>query len=447
MYTAHFGLTAEPFSISPDPRYLYMSERHRDSLAHLLYGVHRPGGFVQLTGEVGTGKTTLCRCLLEQLPPEVDVAMILNPRVTVTEFLASVCDELRIPRTGEPWSVKLLVDALHRHLLDAHARGRRTVLIVDEAQQLPSGVLEQIRLLTNLETSTQKLLQIILIGQPELTNMLNQKNLRQLNQRITARFHLVPLGKRDTRAYIRHRLRVAGGDSALFTPAAIRMVHGLSGGIPRVINILCDRAMLAAYVREARRVTPSMVRRAARDVRGTTRRWWAPWTLAWRVALAAVGAIALSGAVLTVSSRGGLPHEASAPAPPRLESIPALSSEPRPPSGGILGDPGARGRDVAGGRTPTPSTQGRGAIPGALGDVLEAMREEKRGSPARAGNTSESSDGAAAIERGELRQVGKAGRGNSSASATHNAGVRSAVGGAGDTAGGPRTLPARTLKP
>lgn len=363
MYTEHFGLCGEPFSISPDPRRLYMSERHRDGLAHLLYGVHKPGGFVALTGEVGTGKTTLCRCLLEQLPPEVDVAIILNPRVTVTEFLASVCDELRIERTGEAWSVKALVDSIHRYLLEAHGRGRRTVLIVDEAQQLPSSVLEQIRLLTNLETPTQKLLQVILIGQPELGSLLNQKTLRQLNQRITARFHLIPLAMQDTRAYIRHRLRVAGGDGALFAPAAIRAVHRLAGGIPRVINILCDRAMLAAYARGARSITPAMVRRAARDVRGTLGAPRAFRTLSWRAALAALGAIALCGAILAASGRGVLSQGPPTSGPATVEGGSVASS--------ATGIPAA---DVPANLSSTPGNRGQAGKRGVPAEVRRATR-------------------------------------------------------------------------
>jgi len=192
MYTAYFGLAELPFSITPDPRYLYMSGAHREALAHLLYGIGEGGGFVQLTGEIGTGKTTLCRCLLEQLPPGVNVALILNPKLTDIELLATLCDELRIPYPAPSTSRKLLVDALSQHLLDAHARGERTVLIVDEAQDLAPEVLEQIRLLTNLETPTRKLLQIILIGQPELVRLLGREDLRQLAQRVTARYHLLP---------------------------------------------------------------------------------------------------------------------------------------------------------------------------------------------------------------------------------------------------------------
>src|SRR5919201_4070009 len=236
MYLGHFGLKEPPFSITPDPRYLYMTERHREALAHLLYGIGQGGGFVQLTGEVGTGKTTLCRCLLEQVPPEVDVALLFNPKLTSFELLAAVCDELRIPYPEGTTSLKVLVDALYRHLLDAHARGRRTVLIVDEAQDLSAEVLEQIRLLTNLETTREKLLQIILIGQPELITLLEREDLRQLAQRITARYHLEPFAADETRAYIRHRLQIAGRTRGLFTEAAMRTVHAASRGIPRLIN-------------------------------------------------------------------------------------------------------------------------------------------------------------------------------------------------------------------
>src|SRR5512143_372585 len=236
MYTSFFGLQEKPFAITPDPRYLYLSARHAEALAHLLYGIGEGGGFVQLTGEVGTGKTTLCRCLLEQLPPEVDVALILNPKLTDVELLAAVCDELGITYPPGTESRKVLVDRLYQYLLDAHARGRRTVLILDEAQDLAPDVLEQIRLLTNLETSTRKLLQIILIGQPELIRVLAREDLRQLAQRVVARYHLHPFSAEDTRAYIRHRMEVAGQKGKIFSEAAMRRVHAASRGIPRLIN-------------------------------------------------------------------------------------------------------------------------------------------------------------------------------------------------------------------
>jgi len=295
MYTTYFGLTEAPFSMTPDPRYLYMSERHRDALAHLLYGVGEGGGFVQLTGEVGTGKTTLCRCLLEQLPPRADVALILNPRLTDIELLAAVCDELRISYPAGTTSGKLLVDVLYRHLLDAHAQGRRTVLIVDEAQDLTTEVLEQIRLLTNLETPTQKLLQIILIGQPELIRLLDRKELRQLAQRVTARYHLLAFSEDDARAYIVHRLRIAGQKEKIFTDAAVRAVYGAARGIPRLINAICDRALLGAYTQDQRRVTSATARRAASEVLGETLTPWLGRRWQWAGAAALV-AVLVTGA-------------------------------------------------------------------------------------------------------------------------------------------------------
>jgi general secretion pathway protein A len=313
MYGPHFGLTETPFSITPALRYFYMSEKHREGLAHLLYGIRQPGGFVQLTGEVGTGKTTLCRCLLQQLPPEADVALILNPRVTAVEFLGSMCDELRIPYPADTRSIKVLVDAIYRHLLDAHAKGRRTVLLVDEAQTLSPLVLEQIRLLTNLETATEKLLQIILIGQPELIRLLQRPRLRQLDQRITARYHLRELSRQETCGYIAHRLQVAGGSDTLFTPMAMRLVHRLSGGLPRLINIICDRALLGAYAHDRHRVTVAIVRRAGKEVRGS-----APWRqslgrLARASGLSALGAVTAGAVILVTASQLSLPRNDAAP--------------------------------------------------------------------------------------------------------------------------------------
>jgi general secretion pathway protein A len=298
MYTAYFGLTEPPFSIAPDPRFLYMSERHREALAHLLYGISAGGGFVQLTGEVGTGKTTLCRCLLEQVPPEVDVALILNPRLTDVELLATVCDELRVPYPAGTSSRKLLVDGLYQRLLDGHARGRRTVLIIDEAQNLAPEVLEQVRLLTNLETTTQKLLQVILIGQPELIRILEREDLRQLAQRVTARYHLLPFSEAETSAYISHRLEVAGQKQKLFSDEAMREVHRAARGIPRLINAICDRALLGAYAQDRRRIEVATVRRAASEVLGrpVARHAVRPWQ--W--AALALGAVALAALLATL---------------------------------------------------------------------------------------------------------------------------------------------------
>src|SRR5579864_7485380 len=282
MYTRFFGLAEKPFAITPDPRYLYLSERHAEALAHLLYGINESGGFIQLTGEVGTGKTTVVRTLLSRVPHHADVAVILNPRVTPVEFLLTICEELGLPiEAADRSSVKQMVDALNRRLLAAHAEGRRIIVIVDEAQNLSAEVLEQVRLLTNLETNTQKLLQIILIGQPELRELLDRNELRQLAQRITGRYHLNPLTHQETIAYVRHRLRVAGATSDIFTSFALSEVHRLAGGVPRVINVICDRALLGAYTQDRHRVTASMVRRSAQEVFG--RRllpWWLPWSAA-----------------------------------------------------------------------------------------------------------------------------------------------------------------------
>jgi general secretion pathway protein A len=327
MYTEHFGLAEPPFSLTPDPRYVYMSERHREALAHLIYGISQGDGFVQLTGEVGTGKTTMCRCLLEQLPADVDVALIFNPRLTSHELLASVCDELRVAYPAGTVSVKLLVDSLYRHLLAAHERGRRTVLIIDEAQNLSVDVLEQVRLLTNLETARDKLLQIILIGQTELGALLERQELRQLAQRVTARYHLRPFSHEETRAYIVHRLGVAGRTRMLFSPWALREMHRLSRGVPRLINVICDRALLGAYATSRTWVDVHTVRRAAREVRGVRmggRR------LPWVAALAALAGLA---ALLLTSDRlGGF---FSVPELPKdVSTVAVVTSTDMPPASG-----------------------------------------------------------------------------------------------------------------
>jgi general secretion pathway protein A len=330
MYVQHFGLREAPFAITPDPRYLYLSERHREALAHLLYGVGEGGAFVLLTGEVGTGKTTVCRALLEQVPPEVDVALVLNPRLSSEELVATVCDDLGVARPAGPGSLRDLVGALNRHLLDAHARGRRTVLVVDEAQGLREEVLEQVRLLTNLETDRAKLLQVLLVGQPELAALLARPALRQLAQRVTARYHLTPLSREETRAYVQHRLRVAGASRGLFQPAALRAVYRASRGVPRLVNVVCDRALLGAYARGARHVDAATARRAAAEVAG--RSGPATWRWAWGAG-AAAAAVLGAAALLTAGPgrtawwpRDGRPDPGSAaaarpaPGPAGLES-------------------------------------------------------------------------------------------------------------------------------
>jgi general secretion pathway protein A len=270
VYTEFFGLHEKPFAITPDPRYLYMSARHTDALAHLVYGISESGGFIQLTGEVGTGKTTLIRSLLERMPEKADIALILSPQLTTLEFLQTIAEELgcMLPREV---TVKAIIDNLNSHLLRVHAGGRRVVLIVDEAQTLSPELLEQVRLLTNLETAKQKLLQIILIGQPELRELLDRPEMRQIAQRITGRYHLEPLSKEDTAAYVRHRLRVAGAQSDVFTKSAIRMLFKRSRGIPRLINVIADRALLAAYTQDRRSVDGALVARSAAEGFGAQR--------------------------------------------------------------------------------------------------------------------------------------------------------------------------------
>lgn len=270
MYAEFFGLQSDPFSIAPDPRYLFMSERHREALAHLLYGVRGGGGFVLLSGEIGAGKTTICRCFLEQVPENCNVAYIFNPRLTVADLLKSICREFRIEVKHEglgPATVHDHLDPLNEFLLASHARGERNLLIIDEAQNLTPHVLEQLRLLTNLETSERKLLQIILIGQPELRGIVARPELEQLAQRVIARFHLDALDAAETRQYIQHRLQVAGLKGPLpFSPAAIERIHELSRGVPRRINLLCDRALLGAYANGQNRVERTVVDKAAGEV-------------------------------------------------------------------------------------------------------------------------------------------------------------------------------------
>jgi general secretion pathway protein A len=269
MYERYFNLDREPFSIAPDPNFLYLSDSHSEALAHLMYGFSH-GGFVLITGEVGTGKTTLLRNLIKHTPADLDVAFILNPRLTVRELLETICEELGILSTSpQALSVKGYIDRLNRHLLKTHQAGRSTVVIIDEAQNLSPAVLEQIRLLTNLETDERKLIRIILLGQPELGEMLDRPQLRQLAQRITARYHLQKLNRQECAEYVAHRLGRAGGDPSLFEPAAIRRLHSLSKGIPRLINIVADRALLGTYATNATRVTADLVDRAAQEVMPT----------------------------------------------------------------------------------------------------------------------------------------------------------------------------------
>ncbi|MBU6199334.1 MAG: AAA family ATPase [Xanthomonadaceae bacterium] len=298
MYLEFYGLKEAPFSITPDPRYVFLSERHRDALAHLLYGIGKggSGGFVQLTGEVGTGKTTLCRLLLEQLPENTRVALVLNPKLSPVELLETICEELKLDIAGKKGSLKALVDTLNIYLLDAYAQGLRVVLIVDEAQELSIEALEQVRLLTNLETPTQKLLQIILLGQPELRDKLHQPELRQLAQRITARYHLMPLDRAETEGYVRHRLAVAGAARSPFSRLGLRALYRRSGGVPRVVNVIADRALMAGFAREQDALGERLIDHAADETLPGHARYWMHRYGRWLAAASAVLILAAGAA-------------------------------------------------------------------------------------------------------------------------------------------------------
>jgi general secretion pathway protein A len=353
MYLSHFGLAEWPFSNTPDPRFVYLSPRHEEALAHLLYGVRERGGFVQLTGEVGTGKTTICRYLLSQLPEGVDVALIVNPMLTPEELLATVCDELGVAYPSGPRTRKTFVDVLYRHLLAVHARGRRTVLIIDEAQNLSVDALEQLRLLTNLETATEKLLQIILIGQPELTALLARNELRQVAQRVTARYHLQPCAERDTRAYIARRLLVAGQNLRLFEPGALHAIHLASRGVPRLINVICDRALLGAFAEGKRVVSSRTVRRAAREVAGEAGGRAGRW-LRGAAAVAAVAVLPVTAVVGGMAGWWRIPSLEEWRRPPLTASRP-----PGPPALGspaLLVEPAASATSVASAAPPPPAS-------------------------------------------------------------------------------------------
>ena len=321
MYVQYFGLKHEPFSIAPDPRYLFMSERHREALAHLLYGVKGGGGgFVLLTGEIGAGKTTVCRCLLEQIPKRCNVAYIFNPKLTALELLKTVCEEFHVPvdahEPGHVFTAKDYLDPFNKFLIETHAVGLNNVLIIDEAQNLSADVLEQLRLLTNLETNERKLLQIVLIGQPELRSMLRRPELEQVAQRVIARFHLDALSEDETAQYLRHRLAVAGLTSAMpFSQRAMQEIHHAARGVPRRINLVADRALLGAYAESVPRVDKRIVQKAAVEVFGAERRAErldalrhpSPWALG-------LGGVA-AGLMLAGLAVWLWPHDGAAPAP------------------------------------------------------------------------------------------------------------------------------------
>ncbi|OIJ44239.1 AAA family ATPase [Massilia timonae] len=345
MYNHYFQLKHAPFSIAPDPRYLFMSERHREALAHLLYGIGSGGGFVLLTGEIGAGKTTVCRCFIEQVPDNCRLAYIFNPRLNAEELLQTICDELHIALPSGVSGVKSYVDAINRYLLESHAQGLNNVLVIDEAQNLSSEVLEQLRLLTNLETSERKLLQIILIGQPELRTMLARPELEQLAQRVIARYHLGPLSEQETGAYIAHRLAVSGAAGMPFPPGLTPVVHRLTHGVPRRINLLCDRALLGAYVENSPHVTRAILLKSAEEVFAgepasrKPRRW----------PLLAGGALA--GVAISAAAWQMLPHQQQAQ-PASAQAAPAVVTQvaARPSPASIQAAPVA-GADFAAGKS------------------------------------------------------------------------------------------------
>jgi len=267
MYEAFYGLRERPFNLTPDPKYLYLSDKHKEAFAHLLFGIQNRSGFVMVTGEIGTGKTTICRNLINQLDQKIDLALIFNPSLNPVELMQKINDEFGIRSDSD--NLRVLVDNLNEFLLSTFAAGRSSVLIIDEAQNLSPAVLEQIRLLSNLETETEKLLQIILIGQPELGDKLALHELRQLNQRITARYHLNPLSEKETLQYINYRLHVAGGRRKVrFDKRAIHAIYKFSGGTPRVINAICDRCLLIGYTKELHTITQAVAKQAIREIRG-----------------------------------------------------------------------------------------------------------------------------------------------------------------------------------
>ena len=329
MYARHFDLRQDPFSIAPDPHFLFMSERHREALAHLLFGVTGTGGFVLFTGDIGTGKTTVCRCFLDQIPAACNVGIVFNPKLSVRELLQTICEEFHVVLDPalDPSSLKSYVDALNAHLLHSHAQGQSNVLIIDEAQNLLPDVLEQLRLLTNLETHERKLLQIVLIGQPELRDMLAHPKLEQLAQRVIARYHLEALNAVETTQYIQHRMSVAGHHGPLpFDASSLRRIHSLTRGVPRRINLLCGRALLGAWASGRHQVDRQVIAQAAAEVfaangagRGAALRHYAA------PALGAVAVLCLAWALaLTVWPRAG--HKAA----PSSTALAAVAPAPAP---------------------------------------------------------------------------------------------------------------------
>ncbi len=325
MYESFYGFTEKPFNLTPDPKYLYLSQRHAEAFAHLEFGRRERGGFILITGEVGTGKTTLARYFLSKLGPETHTAFVLYPALTADELLHTILDDLHVNPDGP--SKKSLVDALHRFLLEARGAGRNVVLLIDEAQDLSAEVLEQIRLISNLETDTEKLIQIVLMGQSELRDLLSRHELRQLAQRVTARYHLAPLSLAETGEYVRHRIVVAGGEGKVgFTSDALATVHRLAGGVPRLVNLICDRALLAGYVKSSRTITAGMVAQAAEEVAGDR----PAKAFKWHHGLIAT-ALTAALAVLAFTVAPRLAQAPEAPEAPAAEPTASPAPTPIPP--------------------------------------------------------------------------------------------------------------------
>jgi general secretion pathway protein A len=368
VYEAFFSLEDSPFVLTPDPRFLLRSKGHHEVLATLLYGITSQKGLMALIGDVGTGKTTLCRALLRELPREVQSALVLNPHLSDTELLGTILDDLGAERRGATKGE--LMTTLSQHLLAAGADGKTVVVLLDEAQQMTVEALEQIRILSTLETATRKLLQIVLVGQPELEEKLRRHELRQLDQRVGVRCYLRPLSRKDTFRYVEHRLRIAGLPGALpFTRNALARVYRYSGGIPRVINMVCDRALMAAYSARARQVTPALVRTAIRNLRGEGRR------RSWRARvlgpLAGVRrlAVPVGAAALVLLAAGGLAASWSLWGPPALDLV------------ARMGD--SRGA-VESGYEPAPSPPAQVALAPSGQESAPSAREAARPVPAAA---------------------------------------------------------------
>ena len=343
MYTAFYGLREKPFSLTPNPAFLYLSDSHREALAHLVYGLEQGEGFIVLAGEVGTGKTTLCRSLLERIEADTEIAILFNPSNNDIELLQSISEEFGL--VAERRSRRQLLAALNEFLLDCHGRQHRVVLIIDEAQNLSTGTLEQIRLLSNLETASSKLIQIVLLGQPELETKLDSDSLRQLRQRVTVRWSLRSFSPQETAAYVAHRLYVAAGaDREIFTPGALREVHRLTDGVPRLINVLCDRALLLGYAEGAHRIGRPWVRRAAREVpdsarriagRGSAGRVWGLAAAAVLVALAGYGSFRFGPEISARLAQGAATEVG--PPPVSLAPVPELIGVAETEPGGSPG--------------------------------------------------------------------------------------------------------------